>query len=211
MTDQIIIYGRGDKVSDEYEKINVTSTSKDEWARAFSPFFLGPVEVEPFIGEIYKVEIMENAWQYLKRFEGQDLKSWKKWSQEGFKQTKANRFPMGRGAKPLYSYWKGEKLGYIEARFKIYCPLYEYCIMTYAKDSFYKLKKMVDEGKKIALFDFDGYGYHSNNMTLDDVIYNPKKKMGHSFVLLGLLTNNKFWEKEYDKNKIKPLSCPRLK
>jgi hypothetical protein len=31
---------------------------------------------------------------------------------------------MGRGAKPEYSLWDGERLDYIEARKRIYAPLY---------------------------------------------------------------------------------------
>ena len=64
---------------------------------------------------------------------------------------------------------------------------------------------------KLALFDYDGYYHYGKDMSLDDVIYNPKRKMGHSFVLLGMLTNNYFWKKNFDKKKINPVSIPRLR
>jgi len=41
---------------------------------------------------------------------------------------------------------------------------------------------MVDNGTKIAIFDYDGYFYQGENMSLDDVIYNPRHAMGHSYL-----------------------------
>jgi hypothetical protein len=46
------------------------------------------------------------------------------WAKEGWANQKAERFPMGRGAKPEFSLWDGERLGYIDARKRIYAPLY---------------------------------------------------------------------------------------
>lgn len=210
-TPQIITYGRGDVVPQDYIKVNTTSHSKELWSRKFSPFLLGPIDVEPFPGDIKTSLIFENAWQYLKKYDNQTEDEWKLWSTNGFNNSSPQRYPMGRGAKPEYAYWRGEELGYIEARFKIYAPLYEFCIAKYASDSFDKLQSLVAGGNKIALFDFDGYYHHGKNMSLDDVIYNKKKKMGHSFVLLGLLTDNYFWKKEYDPEKEQNISVPRLR
>jgi hypothetical protein len=50
------------------------------------------------------------------------------------------------------------------------------------------------EKGNIALWDFDGYDFYLHGR-LSDVIYNEKLKMGHAFVLTGLLTGNKFWER----------------
>lgn len=207
---QIIVYGRGDKVPEHYIKINTTSRSSESWARKFSPFLLGPIEIKP-LNETIKSQVFENAWQYSKRYDIQDLEEWKKWSSLGFANNNAVRFPMGRGAKPMYAYYHGETLDYIESRFKIYAPLYEKCIKEHASESLNKLKKLIDEGNYIALFDYDGYYHYGKDMSLDDVIYNPKRKMGHSFVLLGMLTNNYFWKKNFDKKKINPVSIPRLR
>ena len=206
---QIILYSRGDRVPNDYLKINSTSKSKEEWSRQFSPFYLGPVEVTP-MGPCVS-QNMENAWQYSKRYKGQSIDEWAAWADIGFSQTKAVRFPMGRGAKPMFSYWQGEELSYIAARFKIYGPLYEWCILNHAYDSFLRLKKLVDDGTKIAIFDYDGYFYQGEDMSLDDVIYNPKRKMGHSFILMGMLQNDRFWEKDYDVSKVKARSVKRLK
>ena len=69
---------------------------------------------------------------------------------------------------------------------------------------------MVDDGKKIALFDYDGYYHYGSNMSLTDVIYNPRRKMGHAFYLLGMLTNDLVWNKKYREDKIKEVSVKRL-
>ena len=207
---QVLVYGRGDKVPDNYLKINTTSKSSELWSRKFSPFLLGPVNVKPF-DEIIESKTLENAWQYSKRYKNHDLNEWQSWSQTGFSNPEAVRFPMGRGAKPMFSYHQGENLDYIESRFKIYAPLYEKCIKDYAMDSFIKLKDLISDGNNIALFDYDGYYHYGQGMSLEDVIYNPRRKMGHSFILLGMLTDDLFWKKDYNKEKIKNISVPRLK
>ena len=76
--EQIIVYGVGDEIPDDYIKINTTSRSHEEWSKKFSPFFLGPIKVHPFNDETYTSEIFENAWQYLKRYKSQTKKEWKK-------------------------------------------------------------------------------------------------------------------------------------
>ena len=78
-------------------------------------------------------------------------------------------------------------------------------------DSFTKLKELISLGNNIALFDYDGYYHYGQGLSLDDVIYNSRRKMGHSFVLLGMLTNDLFWKKDFNKKKIKNINIPRLK
>ena len=113
---------------------NVTSKSKVSWTRAFSPFFLGPVDVTPFPETTLPASCVENAWQYTKLYKchGDDVDAYRAWATDGFANPHAVRFPMGRGAKPLFSYWHGEPLGYIEARYRIYAPLYAQAVETYA-------------------------------------------------------------------------------
>lgn len=98
---------------------------------------------------------------------------------------------MGRGKKPLHSIWKGQRIDYIEARKKIYCPLYAYCVEKYASASFEKLQNMYLSGKKIVLLDFDGYSKWDD---LNTVLNNPKRKMGHAFVLAMMLRGERHWE-----------------
>ncbi|KAJ6234666.1 cxxc-type zinc finger protein [Anaeramoeba flamelloides] len=208
---QVYVYGRGDELPENIMRINVTSRSKDELGRSFSPFLLGPLKIYPFNGsDHFECNLFENAWQYLKVYDKYSEKSsYLKWLQTGCESKKAHRFPMGRGAKPMYSLWKGERLKYIEARFKIYAPLYAWCIENCAQESYQKLQKLFKKHKKIALFDYDGYNYINAGLSLNQVIYNHKRKMGHSFVLAMMLTNNRVWEKDFDHRKIFFQSVPR--
>ena len=81
-------------------------------------------------------ENMENLWQFAKLYaqhadeNGDPTEAYWMWVLRGFADKKAHRYPMGKGAVPLYSYWRGEKLSYIEARKKIYGPL---CAKTVMK------------------------------------------------------------------------------
>lgn len=50
--------------------------------------------------------------------------------------------------------------------------------------------KSLAEQKEIWLWDFDGYNHERLGMTLDDVMDNPKLKMGHAFVLKMMLVGH---------------------
>lgn len=166
--------------------INVCSNSSNEW-KSLSPFLMGPVKLYG----IYTAQNMENAWQYSKVYpchvdeSGNPTPSYRKWALEGWMNERAVRYPMGKGAIPLYSLWDGEKLDYISARKKIYIPLYSK--LARATIGYKKLEMMCENGGEIVLFDFDGYDNERFNMTMDEVVNNPKKKMGHAFVLKMML------------------------
>jgi hypothetical protein len=107
--------------------INTTSGSAEVWARGLSPFNVGTC---PLYGA-HRAQNVENAWQFCKVYpehvdETGDIKpAYWEWAKAGWADPIAHRFPMGRGRVPLFSLWKdGERLGYIEARKKIYCPVY---------------------------------------------------------------------------------------
>jgi len=92
---------------------------------------------------------------------------------------------MGKGQVPLYSWYRGEKYGYIEARKVIYMPLYARAV---AKTAAYShLKAMHEIGIDLALRDFDGYRIDTLSVTYDDVINNPGSALGHSFVIAMML------------------------
>jgi hypothetical protein len=165
--------------------INTTSRS-DNWSKGLSPFFLGPVTLY----DSYVSKNVENAWQYSKLYEyysddGEPGERYFKWAQEGWANIKAVRYPMGKGAKPLCSIWDGKKYSYIEARSKIYIPIY----VTAVKETFAfkKLKEICEAEPLVYLWDFDGYDHKSVNLSYDQVINNPDMKMGHGFVLAMLL------------------------
>jgi len=174
--------------------INVTSRSTNKWCHDLSPFYLGPCELYDGIF----AKNMENAWQYSKVYKNQvdndrnpnDV--WHSWSTEGWNKQKADRWPMGKDAIPLYSYWGGQKLDYVTARKKIYCPLYAESVVK--TEGYKKLKNLYETEPYLYIWDFDGYDYLKMGRTLDDVLNDPKKKMGHGFVLAMLLADECAWK-----------------
>jgi hypothetical protein len=182
----IHVIGPGYKVPVDGIEINTTSRSTT-WGRQLSPFLLGPVDLYG----TYKSKNVENAWQFAKVYEyyleedGSVGERYFKWAQDGWNDTRAHRYPMGKEAKPLYSIWDGEKLTYTEARKKIYIPLYAGAVQkTFA---FEKLKKLHEEGHNLYLWDFDGYAHKAMSLTYDQVINDPNRKMGHAFVIAMIL------------------------
>jgi hypothetical protein len=174
------------KVPDNATVINTTSRSND-WSKGLSPFFLGPVDL--YKGYISKN--VENGWQFSKVYEyyqeidGTVGERYFKWAQDGWNDTRAHRYPMGKGVVPLYSYWDGNKLSYVEARQRIYIPLYSKSVLQ--TSAFDKLKKIYEGGQDLYLQDFDGYDHKALNLTFDQVINDPNRKMGHAFVIAMLL------------------------
>lgn len=187
--------------SKNYLIINCTSRSKEEKWRQFSPFFLGPVQVPMGTGETFESKTHENAWQYAKVYkkytskkDNSPTKEYFHWAKEGWSNPKAVRFPMGKGAKPEYSLWGEEKLGYVEARKKIYAPTYAKLVME--TEAFKELKEIYESGKYkiIWIRDYDGFDNVTLGRNYKEVLNDPGRKMGHGFVLAGCLTNNMFWK-----------------
>lgn len=170
-----------------YSTLNVTSSSGD-WGKEFSPFYLR--EKQHIYDDLFAVNF-ENLWQYCKVYEehidenGNPTEEYWKWAKEGWNTERAVRYPMGKGRVPKYSLFEGEKLGYIDARKRIYAPLYAREI--YQKVEYRYLKHEFDNGRKIALKDFDGYDYIKRGMTLEEVLNCPTMKMGHAFVIAMML------------------------
>jgi hypothetical protein len=170
-----------------YKVINTTDTSKS-FGRGLSPMFVGPVKANGII-----CKNVENAWQYSKvYYEHVDQymepkEEYFKWRNNGYRKKKADRYPMGKGRVPLYYYWEGKKLTQIEARVQIYIPLYANAVVK--TDAFKKLKKLYEKTQHIVLLDYDSYNHRDLGLTWEEVINDPKRKMGHAFVLAMLLEN----------------------
>lgn len=174
--------------------INTTSRSKN-WGRGLSPFFLGPV---PLYDGTYAQNV-ENAWQYTKVYDTQvdeqqnPTAAYFAWAREGWDKNYADRYPMGKGAKPLYSWWDGKKLSYVEARKAIYAPLYAQAVEKSV--AYQNLQEVYRLAGEIWLWDFDSYDHHALGMSYTDIVNDPKRKMGHAFVLAMMLDNDRAWEK----------------
>ena len=168
------------KVPTDFLVIDTTSSTGDY--RDLSPFILFAPPALRF----------ENLWQFTKVYkehlddEGEPNLRWYHWNNLGYQSSKAHRYPMGKGRIPEYSYWDGEHLDYIQARKRIYAP--EYAKNVIKTDGYKRLLSLYEDGRDIALLDYDAYDHQNLGMTLVDVINNPKRKMGHAFVLIMILT-----------------------
>jgi hypothetical protein len=166
--------------------VNTTSRSKD-WGKGLSPFYLGPCELY----QGYTAKNVENAWQFSKVYpahadiNGDPTEKYWAWARQGWADSWASRYPMGKGAVPLYSYWDGRKLSYVEARKTIYIPLYSRAVRN--TELFSKLRECVKTYDHVYLWDFDGYDYGRLGITLEQVKNDSKRKMGHAFVLAMML------------------------
>lgn len=170
------------------DAIDVTSRG-DEY-RALSPFLLGPVPL--YAG--YWSRTMENAWQYAKVYachtDGgvlhDNLTAYWPWARAGWDNPRAVRYPMGRGAKPQYSLWAGDELGYTEARRRVYAPVYAQAVRFGPLNLFLRLRMLARQGD-VVLIDFDAYDHRALGYSWDDVMNDPDRKMGHGFVLAMMI------------------------
>jgi hypothetical protein len=179
--------------------ISTVARTKEPWCQ-LSPFVLGPCTLYEHNGIMLISKNMENAWQYAKVYEQhtQSIKRWPytatpsaeywKWAKEGWRNPKAVRYPMGRRAKPEFSWWNGSKLNYVNARKKIYVPLYAEAVQK--TDAFKRLRSLAGTQEKILLLDYDAYDNESIGKSMTEVLNDPKKKMGHAFVLKMLLEHD---------------------
>jgi hypothetical protein len=182
--------------------INTTSRSTD-FGKGLSPFFLGPVDLY----DGYVSQNMENGWQFSKVYGHLDhldendnpTPAYFEWAKKGWADTYAHRYPMGKGVKPLYSYWAGEKLDYVAARKKIYIPLYTNAVKkTKAFEQLWELYRdcVFNSIETLYLVDFDAHNLDPssvhNRIPGGGFDYwklwnNPHIKVGHAYVLAMLL------------------------
>lgn len=162
-----------------------------------SPFLCGPCNLYKvgLVHKTWQVSLnMENGWQYSKVYpehidqKGDPTKEYFAWAESGWANPKAVRYPMGKGRKPRWSWWDGERLDYIQARKQIYVPLYAEAVQK--TEAYTELVELYKSSKEITLLDYDAYDHRKCNLSLTEVLNNPHQKMGHAFVLAMLLTND---------------------
>ncbi len=173
-----------------YIEIN-TTTKSNNWSKGLSPMLVGMIFSDNGIARN-----MENFWQYAKVYENQvdsnqnPLPEYFEWKNKGYNKEWADRYPAGKGAIPLYTWYCGEKLGYIEARKKLYLKYYQDAVIH--TDAFNTLKETWLNCKKdntdIILLDFDAYNHRELNYTWEDILNDEKRKMGHAFILAKILS-----------------------
>jgi hypothetical protein len=157
--------------------------------RPLSPMLLGPIMLYNGLWS----RTVENAWQYSKVYpehvqeDGFPGRAWLDWAQYGWDNPCGVRYPMGKGARPLYSAWAGTKLDYIAARRRIYIPLYAQAVRFYQLDLFIGLLRDTVARPDLIICDFDAYDHQALGYTWEDVITDPDRKMGHGFVLAMMI------------------------
>jgi hypothetical protein len=151
--------------------------------RALSPMLLGPA---PLYSGMWS-RTVENAWQFAKRYPGyEDPAVYWPWARAGWDNPRAVRYPLGKGARPLHTLWAGDEFGYIEARRRVYIPLYAQAVRFGPLNLFLHLRRYARQGD-IVITDFDAYDHRALGYSWDDVIADPGRKMGHGFVLAMMI------------------------
>lgn len=95
--------------------------------------------------------------------DGTILPAYWDWRDKGINNPYHVRYPVGYSKKArgscLYHLWNDEKLDYVQARTKIYYPIYTDLVKRQPK--FHLLKKMLNDGKKLLIAEVDGPQEHS--------------------------------------------------
>lgn len=190
--------------------IDVTSRSRT-WSRGLSPFIIEGGKT--WTGDF--AENVENLWQFIKVYpchtdnEGEPNSDFFDWMKKGWKIKAGVRYPMGKKAMPLYSYWNGKKYDYLEAKEKLYVKMYYRSVRTTAayKQLEELYKECLNSKVTLVLRDFDAYNHVNLKLTPYEVMKHPTKKFGHGFVLmfmlLGLLDEKGNFKKEIPKKEVK--------
>ena len=170
--------------------INVTSRSTT-WSRVLSPFILKGGKT--WTGE--EAWTVEGIWQFCKVYEchvdanNEPMEDYFIWMKRGWKAKTGIRYPMGKGAIPLYSYWNCRKYSYLDAKEKLYVKMYFRSVRT--TEAYKKLEELYKECLKsktiLVLRDFDAYNHVNLKLTPYEVLRHPTKKFGHGFVLMFML------------------------
>lgn len=169
--------------------VNTTSRSTESWSKGLSPFFLGPIPLYEGAPRSTAL-VMENAWQFSKVYprhvgaDGNPTQDYFEWARAGWADPRAVRYPMGKGAKPAFSWWGGEALPYVQARLRVYVPLYGRAVSK--TPAFARLLTLCRENGGVTLWDFDGYDHLKLGLTVKEVLHS-ERKCGHAFVLAALL------------------------
>ena len=128
--------------------INTTSHSLDKWTTQLSPFHLGPCVVTG--GRTAR--LMENGWQFSKTYpndldaDGNPSARYWTWAEAGWAARTPIRYPRGKGAKPAYLWWNGEKLDYVSGRLKVYWSMYRDAVAS--TDAFARLRWLRLSGRR---------------------------------------------------------------
>ena len=156
---------------------------KDLWK--LSPFSLvdGGVSVPGLEGS--KSKTVENAWQFLKIWNHND--GWDKdTAMEGFDSDCAMRFPKGKNAKAIGSYWGAteKSIGYIEARYRIYLPCYLQMLELPDRQDLVARLRVLSKEQDVYIWDYDSYRIDEFGLSsFQDTIDFEGRPFAHAFIV----------------------------
>ena len=142
---------------------------------------------------------VENAWQFLKVWPEEDG-----WNEAealtAFGSDCAIRYPRGRGKKAIGHHWHetGELIDYVEARQRIYLPLY--LKMLELPDRVEIIERLKNQAaiKPVSIWDFDSYGIKAVGLTnIFDTIFYEKRPFAHAFIVAIAVRNEVELFQEY--------------
>ena len=167
--------------------VDVTAQSASSWQKGLAPEVLGPVKL--YGGR--KAQTMAGAWEFCKVYAnhtddsgGPSPQYWD-WATEGWNKFPIDDISASIAERSEYVYWDGKRLGPLDARQKVYWPLYRNAVA--ATPSFAHLKTMVDTAPEVVLFDFNGYDEEAKGLTLKEVLLDLRRPLSHAFILKAML------------------------
>ena len=146
----------------------------------------------------------ENFWQSLKVYtfeldaDNEITKEYFIRRRKNFSDSKGHRrvFPKKvleqRNAKVEFSYFDGIRYNYINARKKIYCPMYAEMVQ---KTRYFKsLKERMENGENLLIIGFDGFSFDPKTDDVYQHLNDPTKPFGHEAVICCLLHGITPWD-----------------
>ena len=133
----------------------------------------------------------ESRWQSGKIFEGIDENESKNWWKK--QDSPKRRYPKGKGKKILCARFEGHEdkgdMDYITSRKEVYCK--EYYDLIKDRERVLYWKRLLDEGKNITIYDFDGPRNEDKSVTclelseemLKEKINDISVPFGHCYVV----------------------------
>ncbi len=172
-------------------RINVTSAQlHNNYRRDFSPMsFKDDDRLEGF-------GCFESLWQSLKKYEGTDDKWEEKHQAWWRKQTKGKRrYPAGKDKRVTHAEYNGKHMNYIQSRKEFYIP--RYLELTEDTWSMKHCQKLLEDGKDIVIYDFDGPKGDDGELLCLEVteemlknrVNDPQYPFGHGFVIAACLAS----------------------
>jgi hypothetical protein len=139
------------------------------------------------------------VWEDEEAADGLPTKEWyerraKLWAdKKGHRWVKKGKDKSGNKNIAKYSLWgKSKKLSYLEARRRIYAPIYSAHVRQ--TEAYKELEKMHKEGVNLLLLGFDGY--NRDGKTWKECFEDISKPFGHEQCLAAMLEGAAPWEEK---------------